>query len=209
MHRAFGEGLALLAGDGLLTEAFHLMSAPGVMRSTDPKLVIAVIQEVSRAAGTTGLVGGQALDLQAEDEAVDLPTVEYIHVQKTGALILASLRVGARIAGASAVDLRRIIRYGEYLGLAFQIGDDILDAGDEAGSNQSYESGHKEKKKATYPSVVGIVQAKERLRDLVGQAVKQLEPYGKRGEPLTSLAAYVGTRALYTEEKRTVEEMQA
>jgi geranylgeranyl diphosphate synthase type II len=207
-HKAFGEGLALLAGDGLLTEAFHLMSSPAAARSAAPKLVIELIHEVSRAAGTMGLVGGQVLDLQAENKTVDLATLEYIHVQKTGALIVAALRVGARIAGAAAADLRRITRYGEFLGLAFQISDDILDVEEDTGAVPSPDFGHPEKRKATYASVVGIVQAKERLRDLVQQAVKQLAPYRKRAEVLEALAAYVGARALYTENS-TVKEMQA
>ena len=129
--------------------------------------VLQVIHELTRAVGVLGLVGGQALDLEAENRAVDLAAVEFIHVRKTGALLLASLRIGAQIAGASTEALARISRYGEYLGLAFQIADDILDFQGESAAGEGAESGHSEKRKATYPSVVGIVQARERLNELL------------------------------------------
>ena len=125
-HKVFGEGMALLAGDGLLTEAFHLISGPEVRR-LPAELVLRLIHELSHAAGVAGLVGGQAVDLESENKDVDLATVEYIHVRKTGALILAALRIGAEIAGAKTGELRRLSKFGEYLGLAFQIADDVLD----------------------------------------------------------------------------------
>ena len=160
-HRVFGEGMALLAGDGLLTEAFHLMSSPQVRRALPDDLILELIREVSQAIGIAGLVGGQAFDLEAEGKEIDLATVEYIHVRKTGALILVSVRVGARIAGAKPANLRRISRFGEFLGLAFQIADDILDAQGHMAAGERAESGHNEHIKATYPSVVGLVQARE------------------------------------------------
>jgi geranylgeranyl diphosphate synthase, type II len=207
-HRVFGEGLALLAGDGLLTEAFCLMSSSQVARLLPSKLLVQLIHDVGHAVGAVGLVGGQALDLKAEDDTVDLAKVEYIHVRKTGALILAALQVGARAAGAAPADVRRVVRYGEFLGLAFQIGDDILDAEGEVVTRGQGETGRKECRKATYPSVVGIVQAKERLTDLVQQAVKQLTPFGGRSEPLTAIAEYVGARALHGETTSNLKEMQ-
>src|SRR3990167_5794018 len=127
-HKIFGEGIALLAGDALLTEAFHLMSRPQVAQALKPKLVLEVLHEIAHAAGVGGLVGGQAVDLEAEGREGDVATGEYIHVRKTGALILTAARVGARIGGATPKELRKISRYGEFLGLAFQIADDILDA---------------------------------------------------------------------------------
>jgi geranylgeranyl diphosphate synthase type II len=187
-HKVFGEGMALLAGDALLSEAFNLMSGPQTARSVPPALVLNLIHEV-----------GQALDLEAEDKEADLATVEYIHVRKTGALILASIRVGARAAGARGADLRRLSRYGEFLGLAFQIADDILDIVGQPAMGEVRESGHKERKKATYPAVVGVVQAKERLNELLQQAVKQLGSFGSDAEALKALARYIGGRALREE----------
>jgi geranylgeranyl diphosphate synthase type II len=197
VHRVFGEGIALLAGDGLLTEAFHLLSSPEVGRSVGADLVLNLIHELSHAAGVAGLVGGQAFDLEAEGREVDLAMVEYIHVRKTGALILASVRIGAQIAQAAPDQLRRISRFGEYLGLAFQIADDVLDTQDRtrAAGNEPSESGRKERKKATYTSVVGLTQAKERLRQLQEQCNGELLPFGPAADPLKAIARHIVTRA--------------
>jgi geranylgeranyl diphosphate synthase type II len=204
-HKAFGEGIALLAGDALLTEAFYVMSAPLVASALGAELVLDLIHELAHAAGVSGLVGGQAFDLEAETRDVDLATVEYIHVRKTGALILTAVRLGARVAGAKPADLQRISRYGEFLGLAFQIADDIMDfQGETAGHAESERS---EWKKATYPAVVGVVQAKERLQELLEQAVKPLSAFGAGAEPLRAIAEEVGTRALRTNTKALTEEM--
>lgn len=197
-HKVFGEGMALLAGDALLTEAFHLMSSPESRRSVPADLVLQMIYELSRAAGVTGLVGGQGLDLEAQDKEVDLATVELIHVRKTGALILASVRIGAQVAGADAADLKRITRYGERLGLAFQIADDILDSRGEAAAARPTEIGHKEQKKATYPLIVGIVQARERLGELLQLSLLALEPFGGGATPLAAITRHVVARALHT-----------
>ncbi|HXG51326.1 MAG TPA: farnesyl diphosphate synthase [candidate division Zixibacteria bacterium] len=188
-HKVFGEGVALLAGDGLLTAAFHILSSPEVRRALPPELVLNLIHELGHAAGVAGLVGGQAFDLEAENREVDLATVEWIHVRKTGALILASVRLGAQVAMARGADLRRVSRFGEYLGLAFQIADDIVDAGGQGGAaGKRLESGRTERKKATYPSVVGIAQAKERLRELLRNCIRELEPFGEAAAALRGIA---------------------
>ena len=197
-HKVFGEGMALLAGDGLLTEAFHLISDRETTRGIAPELVLELIHELAHAAGVMGLVGGQTLDLEAEEKEADLATVEVIHVRKTGALILAAIRIGARLALPANDELLRITCYGEYLGLAFQIADDILDARGEAAALPN-QSGRKEYKKATYPQVVGIVQARERLGELLGLCLGELEPFGARAAPLAAIARYVAARALHTE----------
>jgi geranylgeranyl diphosphate synthase, type II len=198
-HKVFGQGMALLAGDGLLTEAFHLMSDNEATRGgVKAELVLELIKELAHAAGAMGLVGGQALDLEAEDKEADLATVEVIHVRKTGALILAAIRIGARLAGATQIDLARISRYGEYLGLAFQIADDILDSRGEAAAARPTEIGHKEQKKATYPLIVGIVQARERLGELLQLSLLALEPFGGGAIPLAAITRHVAARALHT-----------
>ncbi len=194
-HKVFGEGMALLAGDGLLTEAFRLMADAEAMRGLAADVVVEVIRELAQAAGALGLVGGQALDLEAEEKDVDLPTVEMIHVRKTGALILASIRIGAQLGGAAPGDLTKISRYGEYLGLAFQIADDILDAQEGAVT----ESGHKERKKATYPSVVGLTSARNRLKELLQLSLAELEPFGVRAQPLAAIAGHIVNRVIQTE----------
>lgn len=204
-HKVFGEGMALLAGDGLLTEAFHLVSGPEVLRSLPAELVVRLIHELSHAAGVAGLVGGQAVDLESENKDVDLATVEYIHVRKTGALILAALRSGVQIAGADAEDLRKVSKFGEYLGLAFQIADDVLDGLGESLTGERAESGHNERKKATYLSVVGIVQATERLQELLKLCDRELASYGDSGEPLRAVAENIIMRAIHEKGRRTQE----
>ena len=195
-HKVFGEGMALLAGDALLTEAFHLMSGSEVARALPPDLVLELLHEVSHTAGVAGLVGGQAFDLEAEEKEVDLATVEYIHVRKTGSLILTAARVGARVAGAKTAVLRRVSRYAEFLGLAFQIADDILDAHTEAGQAVGGESAHKERKKATYPSVVGLASARSRLRELLQRCTRELDAFGGAADPLRGIAVYVTEKAI-------------
>lgn len=187
-HKIFGEGVALLAGDALLTEAFHLITRPQVARSLKPELILDLIHEIAHAAGVGGMVGGQVVDLEAEGRDTDIATVEYIHVRKTGALILTSARVGARIGGATVKELRRISRYAEFLGLAFQIADDIADSGLSA-------LGAKEKKKATYPSIAGLPAAKARVRELLEHCLKEVELFGKNADPLREIARYVGHQA--------------
>ena len=194
-HKVFGEGMALLAGDGLLTEAFYLMSDGGQAGGVDPRQALQAIHEIAHAAGVMGLVGGQALDLEAESREPDLATVEAIDVRKTGALILAAIRIGARLAGAPQSDIARITRFGEYLGLAFQVADDIIDARADTDS-AARESARKEQMKATYPGVVGIVQARERLADLMKLALAEIEPYGERGSRLSALTRHICMRGL-------------
>lgn len=189
-HKIFGEGIALLAGDALLTEAFHLMTGPQLVRSLEPSLILELIHEISHAAGVGGLVGGQAVDLEAEGREVDVATVEYIHVRKTGALILSSVRVGGTIGGAASKEMRRISRYARFLGLAFQIADDIMDMTEHSGGDG------KGKKRATYPAVVGIAAAKNRVRELLQQCLKEIDLFGKNADPLRGIARYIVERAL-------------
>ena len=196
-HKIFGEGIALLAGDALLTEAFELMSRPQAAQVLKPGLALEALHEIARAAGVGGMVGGQAVDLEAEGREVNIATVEYIHIRKTGALILASARVGARIGGATPRELRRISRYGEFLGLAFQIADDILDAKGQGGARGDQGGlGDKEKTKATYPSVAGLAASKARTRELLRHCLKEIELFGKDADPLRGIARYVVERTI-------------
>jgi geranylgeranyl diphosphate synthase, type II len=198
-HKVFGEGMALLAGDALLTEAFLLMSNREATREVPAEQAVRVIYEIAHAAGAMGLVGGQALDMEAEGRDVDLATVDMIHVRKTGALILAAVRIGALIGGASGEDLTRISRYGEYLGLAFQIADDVLDAQAGGGVEKRSELSRREHKKATYPSAVGIVTAKERLAELLQLSLDALAQYSARADVLAAIARHIVGRAIHVD----------
>jgi geranylgeranyl diphosphate synthase type II len=188
-HKMFGEGIALLAGDALLTEAFHLMSRPQAARAAQPGIALKIIHEIAHAAGIGGMVGGQAVDLEAEGREADVATVEYIHVRKTGALILTAARVGAKLAGATPKEMRRITRYAEFLGLAFQIADDILDRDGTVAVRR------KEGRKATYPAIVGVAPAKARAKELLQHCLKELELFGKEADPLRGIARYIEERA--------------
>jgi len=194
VHRVFGEAVAILAGDGLLTGAFQTMSHGALEHGIDLEMSMEIIREISQTAGFSGLVGGQVMDIESEGRAADLPTVEYIHTHKTGALILASLRTGAKLGGASSDKLEAITRYGERIGLAFQIVDDILDVigesstlGKEVGSDEA-------RKKATYPGVVGIEESKRLAENLVKEAIAHLTILEEKAEPLEEIARYLVRR---------------
>jgi len=195
-HKVFGEAIAILAGDGLLTEAFRLMTnQPGKDQPLgDEVLVLDLIREVAQAAGVLGMVGGQVVDIESEGKTVDLPTVQYIHTHKTGAMILASVRVGARLGGAMETDLKVLTRYGENLGLAFQIADDVLNVEGKAALMGKKTGTDLFKGKATYPSVLGIEESKKRSKELVEMAVGALKPLGPEADPLREIARFIIAR---------------
>jgi geranylgeranyl diphosphate synthase type II len=193
-HRVFGEGMALLAGDALLTEAFRVISRPEVARALKPSLVLRLNREIAQAAGAAGMVGGQATDLEVEAHAGGLAAVEDMHARKTGALILAAARVGASIGGASPSELRRVSRYAALLGLAFQIADDISDDDREGHAKPTAET-NGVRKKITYPSIVGVAAARARLQDLVRRSLKELDGFGEEADPLRAIARSVGAHA--------------
>lgn len=194
-HKVYGEAIAILAGDGLLTEAFILLSNPQVLRQVPATARLEIIHQLSRAAGSLGMVGGQVVDMESEGQKIDLPTLEYIHTHKTGALILAAIEIGAIIGGADDRQRRALHRYGEAAGLAFQVADDILDIvadqsllGKEVGSDQ-------ERGKATYPALLGLEGARQRARDLRDMAFDALEPFGEEARPLREIATYIIDRS--------------
>ena len=193
-HKVFGEAIAILAGDALLTFAFRLLAENAARVAADAATVRDVIVEVVDAAGTRGMVGGQVVDIESEGKAVTAETLEYIHLHKTAALIRASLRVGAMLAGARADQLATIGEAGRSLGLAFQIVDDILDVegtlaelGKTAGSDER-------KGKATYPAVHGIEASRDEARALIVKAQECLERLGPGAAPLCALADYIFER---------------
>jgi len=194
-HKVFGEAIAILAGDALLTEAFKLTSDPRFAAECDPAARLAVIHEIATCAGSYGMVGGQVVDMESEGAPdIDLPTVQYIHTHKTGALIKASVVAGAILGGADAKALAAITRYGEAAGLAFQIADDILDIvgtteeiGKDAGSDQA-------RGKATYPAVIGLADAKVEAQNMMDEALQALQIFGSEAEPLREIARYIVNR---------------
>jgi len=195
-HRMFGEGLAILAGDALLTEAFRVMAEAVAKAAGSQERALQVLIEVASAAGARGMVAGQAADMGAEGAPIDLPTVELIHIRKTGSLIRAAVRGGALLGGAKTDQLRRLTRYGELLGLAFQIVDDILGAEASTKVTGKVRGRDVARSKATFPAVLGLPAAKERVQELFGDTVKELRPLGPRAEPLREIARLVVGRAV-------------
>ena len=193
-HKVFGEAVAVLAGDGLLTLAFNLMARYGLEKQRKKTVLLRVIDLIASAAGCKGMVGGQVVDITYEGKDPDPTVVEYIHRHKTGALIAASVTAGTILAGGTEEEVRAINRYGQEIGLVFQIADDILNIegakdvlGKGTGSDQ-------ERGKVTYPSVFGLSESKHIQKQLVDQAIEFLNEFDHRAQPLRDLARYVITR---------------
>jgi geranylgeranyl diphosphate synthase type II len=194
-HKAFGEAIAILAGDALLTEAFKLMTdRPDRHHRLDESLILDIVNKVAQAAGILGMVGGQAVDIESEGREVDLPTLQYIHTHKTGALILVSIQIGAMLGGAREETLKALTHYGERVGLAFQIADDILNVEGKAALLGKNTGGDLCKGKATYPSLFGIEESKRKAMELVTLAVDALSPFGAEGDPLRGIARFIISR---------------
>lgn len=190
-HKAFGEAAAILAGDALLTAAFELVAAT---KTSDPSRVIKVITELSKASGSAGMIGGQMVDIESEGMEVPFPVLEYIHIHKTGELILAAVRSGAIMGGAGQKEIEALSKYGKSVGLAFQIADDILDvegSADEMGKNTG---GDEKKGKATYPSLIGLDESRNRAEELVSIALKALDGFDEKADPLRAIARYIVQR---------------
>lgn len=192
-HSVFGEAIAILAGDALLTDAFSIIANHGISSGIDPFVIIEVIQDISMAAGSQGMVGGQALDLALEGKEVTLDIIEKMDSLKTGALIETSITSGGRIGGADENQIYHLRQYAKAIGLAFQITDDVLDieGGTEVGKDRGTDA---RKKKATYPGIIGVEKAKEVAIELIKKAILSLKDFDDRADPLRELALYIGGR---------------
>jgi geranylgeranyl diphosphate synthase, type II len=191
LHRKFDEATAILAGDALLTLAFEALSAPAP--AADGRLRL--ICELSHAIGTqAGMVAGQVVDLETTSFEADAVTLEYIHSAKTGAFIRAAVRSGALCAQAGEADLRRVTVYGEKIGLAFQIADDLLDVlGSEEALGKAVRKDGRQQK-ATYPALHGVERSQHMAAELILEACAALEPFGDRAQRLREVAHYLVAR---------------
>jgi geranylgeranyl diphosphate synthase, type II len=190
-HKKFGVAMAILAGDGLLTLAFETLSKATV----DATRRVQIIAEISAAAGTVnGMVGGQVADVEAEGKPVDAAGLEYIHRSKTAALIRASIVAGALAGGAHDEDVGRLRRFGEALGLEFQVVDDILDVEESSAALGKTAGKDEAQKKATYPSLFGIEKSRAFAQELAAKADRELASYGERGQRLRGIAEYLVAR---------------
>ena len=190
-HKAFGEGIAVLAGDALLTAAFEITSHAKVPRNYDLR---EMLREIAIGAGSRKLIAGQVADLEAEGKNIDRSQLRYIHENKTAALLTTAVRLGAMSANASDRQLAAITEFGRALGLAFQVIDDILDVtqtseklGKSAGKDVAA-------KKATYPAVIGLGKSRVEAKRLTKRAEAALAPLGSRAGRLREIANYLLAR---------------
>jgi geranylgeranyl diphosphate synthase type II len=196
-HKVFGEAIAILAGDALLTRAFHLLAEVPPEWDHDDERVLRRLRATAllgEACGTTGLIGGQVLDLQSEGQVIDAQTLERLHRAKTGALLSACVRGGGVLAGASEADLARLEAYASAVGLAFQIVDDILDVTE--GEAQLGKSPGKDvdARKATYVTIHGLSSARAMAQDLLAAALEAISLWEERGVLLAGLARLIVER---------------
>ncbi len=190
-HKVFGEAMAVLAGDGLLTLAFEVMLE---QKNVDPAALIETVREMAMCAGNFGMVGGQGLDLEFEGKQITPEQLRKLHAGKTGALFIAAIRGGAHLAGATGEQLLALTKFADLLGLAFQITDDILDVegtteelGKPVGSD---EKNHK----STYVSLYGLEAAHELAAKTVDEALACLEMFGENAEPLREITRLMTNR---------------
>ena len=197
-HKKFGEAAAILAGDALLTAAFALLSDRRLNRPIPPDTLLSVIHELGRAAGSLGMVGGQFVDMESEGSTVSQTileeTLRYIHSHKTGALIRAAVRIGALLGAAGPEALSSLTVYGEKVGLAFQVADDILDVEGtekETGKRVQKDGAHQ---KLTYPIRVGLAKSKQLADRLIRESREVLSSFGPEADPLRAIAQFIVER---------------
>ncbi|PIE33506.1 polyprenyl synthetase [candidate division KSB3 bacterium] len=193
-HKVYGEAMAILAGDALLTMAFQVMSEPYYTSSFEPQAILAATQELALAAGAEGMVGGQVFDMQAEGKLITQEQLEAIHRNKTGKMLSAAVRIGAMLSGATEQQLDVMSAYGDHVGLAFQIVDDVLDlegTAEELGKNPTSDLQHE---KATYPALYGLDESKSMVRELTSRAKQSLRMFGDRAEYFLQLADFMAAR---------------
>ena len=189
-HKVFGEAIAILAGDALLTQAFIIMTRAVGMENISPDCILKATHEMASALGSTGMIGGQVVDLESEGKPITKETLEYIHIYKTGFLIRACIRCGGILSQANASQLSSLSRFGAHIGLAFQIIDDVLDVtgdqerlGKDIGSDLT-------KDKATYPALYGLEESKRKAEELVGESINCLKEFDGRADPLREIARF-------------------
>ncbi len=190
-HVIYGDATAILAGDALLTFAFTLLSDPVYDNLASPEVRLKIVWELSNSSGINGMVGGQQMDIESEGKSLDLPSLEFLHRHKTGALIRGALRIGALLGGASGPSFEALDRYGAAVGIAFQIADDLLDVEGDAillGKAAQKDQG---RNKNTYPGLMGVSGARSMAEAKLSEALGAIEQFGGRATHLRELARYI------------------
>ncbi len=192
-HKVYGEAIATLAGDGLLTDAFKVL-ARSASDGVPSSVVLQTVADLAHAAGSAGMVGGQVIDLQSEGRTLTLDELKHLHAKKTGALFHVSIVGGARLGGASDTQLASLNEFARALGLAFQVVDDLLDV--EATTEQMGKRTRKDEAagKATFPSLLGVEKSRQFARELEHQALEALSAFGPSADPLRAIATFVVER---------------
>jgi geranylgeranyl diphosphate synthase type II len=193
-HKVYGEAMAILAGDALLTLAFDLCSRSELVNDLDPARQVLVIRELALGAGHLGMVGGQVLDIQAENKEIDLHTLQTIHTHKTGMLIRAAVRMGAIVSSATLPQLEHLTKYAEDVGLAFQIADDVLNVTGTRAQLGKDANTDAQRGKRTYPTFYGVDGARRLADECVDRALNRLESFDSKADPLRELARYITAR---------------
>ncbi len=192
-HKVYGEAMAILAGDGLLNYAYEIMLKESI-RKDDSNKYLKAINEIAKASGIYGMIGGQVVDIESEGKSISMDKLDFIHMNKTAAIIIGCMRAGAIIGGASEIQLENITKYAKNIGLSFQIVDDILDVvGDEAKLGKKVGSDI-DNEKSTCPSLIGLDKSKEIAKNLIEEAKLSISNIDKDSEFLNSLADYIVDR---------------
>lgn len=192
-HKVFGEGMATLAGDALLNYAFELMLSSSIDKKDSNKYLKA-INEVAKHAGIHGMIGGQVVDVESENKIIDKDKLDFIHLNKTAAMIVACMRAGAIVGGANEEELEKVTKYGRNIGLSFQIVDDILDiTGDEDKLGKPIGSDI-ENHKSTYPSLLGLEKSRKIARQLIEEAKISIDGLSSEVDFLNQLGDYIISR---------------
>ena len=193
-HKVYGDGIAILAGDGLHTMAFEWCSRADLVNDLAPDVQVRIIRELALGAGNHGMVGGQVMDIQAENQRVELEELRTIHAHKTGKLIRAAVRAGALLAGADLRQFEQLTAYAEDVGLAFQIADDVLNVTgtrEELGKDANTDA---ERGKQTYPALYGLERARTLAQDRADHAISRLKGFDKKADSLRGMAQYIVSR---------------
>jgi geranylgeranyl diphosphate synthase type II len=193
-HMVYGEAMAILAGDALLTHAFEVLNSAALVEHFPPALLVRVAYCLARAAGSFGMIGGQVVDILSEGQQVPLETLEYIHRHKTAALIESAVTIGALLGGGTPDQVQALEQYGHCLGWAFQITDDILDVEGDATLLGKEVGRDAQKEKVTYPALLGVEVSRQHATELMQKGISALAPFEHRAERLRQIAAYIVTR---------------
>ncbi|WP_024620745.1 polyprenyl synthetase family protein [Metaclostridioides mangenotii] len=192
-HKVYGEAMGILAGDSLLNYAFEIM-LKGSLGKNNPEKYLRAVYEIARHAGIYGMIGGQVVDVESEDKKIDKEKLDYIHNNKTAAMIIGCMRAGAIVGGADQVELESVTNYAKNIGLSFQIVDDILDiVGDEEKLGKKVNSDI-ENNKSTYPSLLGLEKSRDIATELISDAKNSIETTFESADFLKGLADYIISR---------------